>query len=43
MSYSILHSVTHVDLMEIYMLDLELIIGMDYLHLIYASIDCRTL
>lgn len=30
------------DLVELYMLDFDVILGMDWLHACYASIDCRT-
>ena len=34
--------VTLVDLIEIDMLDFDVILGMDWLHACFASIDCRT-
>ena len=33
---------TMVDLIELDMVDFEVILGMDWLHTCYASIDCRT-
>ncbi|WMV50564.1 hypothetical protein MTR67_043949, partial [Solanum verrucosum] len=33
---------THVDLVELDMLELDVILGMDWLHSCYASIDFRT-
>jgi len=34
--------VTLVDLVELDMLDFDVILGMDWLHACFASIDCRT-
>ncbi len=39
---SLSHRVTLVDLVELDMLDFDVILGMDWLHSCYASIDCRT-
>ncbi|WMV18884.1 hypothetical protein MTR67_012269 [Solanum verrucosum] len=39
---SVSHRVTHVDLVELDMLDLNVILGMDWLHSCYAFIDCGT-
>ncbi|KAH0748282.1 hypothetical protein KY290_027514 [Solanum tuberosum] len=39
---SLPNTVTLVDLVEIDMLDLDVILGMDWLHACFASIDCRT-
>ncbi|XP_049356909.1 uncharacterized protein LOC125821531 [Solanum verrucosum] len=39
---SLSHRVTFVDLVELDMLDFDVILGMDWLHDFYASIDCRT-
>ena len=39
---SLSHKVTLVDLVELDMLDFDVILGMDWLHACYASIDCRT-
>ncbi|KAK6784443.1 hypothetical protein RDI58_017898 [Solanum bulbocastanum] len=35
------HRVTHVDHVELDMLDFDVILGMEWLHACYASIDCR--
>ena len=34
--------VTLVDLIEVDMIDFHVILGMDWLHVCFASIDCRT-
>ena len=34
--------VTHVELVEHYMVDFDVILGMDWLHDFFVSIDCRT-
>ena len=34
--------VFYVDLVELDMLDFDIILGMDWLHACFASIDCRT-
>jgi len=39
---SLSHRVTLVDLVELDMLDFDAILGMNWLHACYASIDCRT-
>ena len=39
---SLPNRVTLVDLIEIDMLDFDVILGMDWLHACFASIDCRT-
>ncbi|KAH0773630.1 hypothetical protein KY290_010767 [Solanum tuberosum] len=39
---SLSHKVTLVDLIELDMLDFDVILGIDWLHAYYASIDCRT-
>ena len=39
---SINHKSTMVDLIELDMVDFDFILGMDWLHACYASIDCRT-
>ncbi|KAH0683010.1 hypothetical protein KY289_020762 [Solanum tuberosum] len=39
---SINHKNTMVDLVELDMVDFDVILGMDWLHACYASIDCRT-
>ena len=39
---SLSHRVTLVDLVELYMLDFDVIIDMDWVHSFYASIDYRT-
>lgn len=39
---SLSHRVTLVDLVDHDMLDFDVIIGMDWLHSCYASINCRT-
>jgi len=39
---SLSHKVTLIDLVELDMLDFDVILGMDWLHACYASIDCRT-
>ena len=39
---SLSYKVTLVDLVELDMLDFDVILGMDWLHACYASIDCRT-
>ncbi|WMV41657.1 hypothetical protein MTR67_035042 [Solanum verrucosum] len=39
---SLSHIFTLVDLVELDMLDFDVILGMDWLHSCYASIDCRT-
>ncbi|WMV45606.1 hypothetical protein MTR67_038991 [Solanum verrucosum] len=41
-SLSSSHKVTHVDLVELDMLDLDVILGMDQLHSFHAFVDCRT-
>ena len=33
---------SHVELVELYMVDFDVILGMDWLHACFASIDCRT-
>ncbi|XP_049363320.1 uncharacterized protein LOC125828059 [Solanum verrucosum] len=38
---SLSHRVTLVDLIELHMLDFDVILGMDWLHSCYASINCR--
>lgn len=38
----ILHKILPYDLVELEMVDLDVILGMDYLHAYYGSIDCRT-
>ena len=38
----ILHKVLPCDLVELEMVDFDMILGMDWLHAYYASIDCRT-
>ncbi|KAH0765134.1 hypothetical protein KY285_001005 [Solanum tuberosum] len=40
---SLSHKVTLVDLVELDMLYFDMILGMDWLHAYFASIDCRTL
>ena len=35
-------SITMTDLIELDMVDFDVILGMDFLHACYASIDCRT-
>jgi len=42
MSRSLTHRVTHVDLVELDMLDFDVILGLDCLLSCYSSIDCRT-
>ncbi|KAH0689089.1 hypothetical protein KY289_016447 [Solanum tuberosum] len=39
---SLSHRVTLVELVELYILDFDIILGMDWLHACYATIDCRT-
>ncbi len=39
---SLSHRVTHIDLVELDMLDFDVILGMNWLHSCSASIDCRT-
>ena len=39
---SINHKSTMADLVELDMVDFDVILGMDWLHACYASIDCRT-
>ena len=39
---SLSHKVTLVYFVELDMLDFDVILGMDWLHACYASIDCRT-
>src|SRR5688572_27127271 len=39
---SILHRVIPCDLVELEMVDFDIILGMDWLHSAYATIDCRT-
>ena len=34
--------VTHVELVELYMFDCDVILGIDWLYAYMASIDCRT-
>ena len=34
--------VSYVPLVELYMLDFDIILGMDWLHACFSSIDCRT-
>ena len=36
------HKSTMADLIELGMVDFDVILGMDWLHAFYASIDCRT-
>ncbi|KAH0784217.1 hypothetical protein KY290_003815 [Solanum tuberosum] len=36
------HKVTVADLVELQMVDFDVILGMDWLHSCYASVDCRT-
>ena len=36
------NGVTHVELVEVDMIDFDVILGMDWLHACFASIDCRT-
>ena len=36
------NKVTLVDLVELYMFDFDTILGMDWFHSCFASIDCRT-
>ena len=38
----LLNRVSHVDLVELHMLDFDVILGMDWLHARFESIDCRT-
>ncbi|WMV08784.1 hypothetical protein MTR67_002169 [Solanum verrucosum] len=38
---SLSYRVTHVDLVKLDMLDFDVILGMDWLHSFYASVDCR--
>ena len=40
---NILDRVTHADLIELSMLDFDIILGMDWLHKCYATIDCRNM
>jgi len=40
---SLSHRVTHVNLVQLDMLDFDVILGMDWLHECHAYIDCRTL
>ena len=37
----VLDRVTYADLIELTMLDFDIILGMDWLHKCYATIDCR--
>ena len=39
---NVLHRVMFADLIELDMVDFDIILGMDWLHSCYASIDCRT-
>ena len=39
---TVVHRVMLADLIELDMVDFDLILGMDWLHSCYASIDCRT-
>ena len=39
---SLHNRVSYVDLVELNMLDFDIILGMDWLHACFASIDCRT-
>lgn len=39
---SLLNRVTWVELVELDMVDFDVILGMDWLHACFASIDCRT-
>ncbi|WMV25463.1 hypothetical protein MTR67_018848 [Solanum verrucosum] len=39
---SLSHRVTHINLVELDMLDFDVILGMNWLHSCYASISCRT-
>ena len=39
---TISHKVTSADLVELEMVDFDVILGMDWLHSCYASVDCRT-
>ncbi|WMV08352.1 hypothetical protein MTR67_001737 [Solanum verrucosum] len=39
---SLSQAVTHVDIVELDMLDFNVILGINWLHSCYASIDCRT-
>ncbi|MCF7184034.1 hypothetical protein L3H42_11085, partial [Corynebacterium sp. MC-13] len=41
-SVCILHKILPCDLVELDMVDFDIILGMDWLHAYYASIDCRT-
>lgn len=38
----LLNRVTYGELVELYMLDFDVILGMDWLHAFFVSIDCRT-
>ena len=35
------HRSTHIDLVELDMLDFDVMLGVDWFHSCYASIDCR--
>ena len=39
---NISHKVTSADLVELEMVDFDVILGMDWLHSCYASVDCKT-
>ena len=39
---TISHKVTSADLVELEMVYFDVILGMDWLHSLYASVDCRT-
>jgi len=39
---SLPNRITNVDLVELDRLDFDIILGMDWIHSCYASIDCRT-
>ena len=39
---SVLHKIIPCDLIELDMIDFDVILGMDWLHAAYATIDCRT-
>lgn len=39
---TVLHKIILADLIELEMVDFNVILGMDWLHSCYASIDCRT-
>ena len=38
----VMHKMIPCDLVELDMVDFDIILGMDWLHASYASIDCRT-